>query len=318
MKVKNFIAADINQALQQIKQELGDEAIILSQEKIAAGVQVTAAVDEKQDFNFDEAEQIQPIDTRQFFDESKLRQALEYHNVTDEVQYQILSACRDVVRQNPQLSDVDVLAHALPKVFSFSPLLESRQKLQMFMGTPGAGKSTAIAKAATQVKLQQGQTPAIVSTDNIRAGANLQLKAFAEILNADFYFFKAPQDLFKFLQNEAQKYPRVFIDTPGINPFMPAEVDKVASLADTFKGDKVLTADAGRNIAEAVEVAEIFKSLGVSMLMPTRLDLTRRIGSVLRVAGSLNMALCGASVSSSVANGFAPVCAQALAGLILG
>ncbi len=216
MKVKNFIVADINQALLQIKQELGADAIILSQEKIAAGVQVTAAVDEKQDFNFDDAEQVHQVDTGQFFDENKLRKALEYHNVTEDVQYQILSACRDVVRRNPQLSDIDVLTQALPKVFCFSPLLESRQKLQMFMGTPGAGKSTAIAKAATQAKLQQGQTPAIVSTDNIRAGANLQLKAFAEILEADFYFFKTPQDLFKFLQNEALKYPRVFIDTPGL------------------------------------------------------------------------------------------------------
>ena len=317
MKVKNFIAPDINLAMAQIKSELGADAVILSQEKISEGVLVTAAIDEKQDFSFDAEEQVHEIDTKQFFDETKLRQALAYHGLTEEVQYPILSACRDIARQNSRLSEIEVLAQALLKVFKFTPLLSSAQKLQMFMGTPGSGKSTAIAKAATQAKIH-GQNPAIVSTDNMRAGANQQLKAFAEILNVDFFFFKNPQDLFRFLQADAPQYDRVFIDTPGINPFMPQEVDKVAAFADTFKGDKVLTADAGRNILEAIEVAEIFRQLGATMLMPTRLDLTRRIGSVLSIAGSLDMSLCGASVSSSIAAGFAPVGAQALAGLILG
>lgn len=317
MKVKNFIAADINQALAQVKNELGPDAVILSQEKIAEGILVTAAIDEKQDFSFDAEEHVHEIDTKQFFDEAELRQALSYHGLTEDVQYPILSACRDVVRQNPHLSETAVLAQALPQVFRFTPLLSSPQKLQMFMGTPGSGKSTAIAKAATQAKIH-GQNPAIVSTDNMRAGANQQLKAFAEILNVDFFFFKNPQDLFRFLQTNAPQYDRVFIDTPGINPFIPSEVDKVAAFADTFKGDKILTADAGRNILEAVEVAEVFNQLGADMLLPTRLDLTRRIGSVLSIAGSLNMSLCGASVSSSIAAGFASVSAHALAGLILG
>ena len=119
------------------------------------------------------------------------------------------------------------------------------------MGTPGSGKSTAIAKAATQAKLQ-GIKSAIVSTDNIRAGANLQLKAFAEILNVDFYFYKEPHLLYKFLQDEGENFERVFIDTPGINPFVAREVDIVAAFSDTFKGDRVLTSAPGRNVVMAI------------------------------------------------------------------
>lgn len=59
------------------------------------------------------------------------------------------------------------------------------------MGTPGSGKSTAIAKAATQARLK-GIKCVIVSTDNVRAGANQQLKAFAEILDVEFSFSKTP------------------------------------------------------------------------------------------------------------------------------
>ncbi len=314
MKVRNFIAADMNEALQQIRQELGTDAVILSEEKTADGLRVTAAVDESLDFSFDEEEKLREVDTRQFFDETELRRALEYHGVLAEVQGRILSCCREAARTMPAKQ---ALTAALQKVFRYVPLLKSRNKLQMFMGTPGAGKSTAIAKAATQAKLQNIRV-AIVSTDNLRAGANQQLKAFAGILDVDFYFFKEPFELFKFLQDEAGGYARVFIDTPGINPFAAREVDKVSAFADSFKGDKILTADAGRNVWEAVEVAEIFRNMGADMLLPTRLDLTRRIGSVLSMAGCLDMALCAAGVSASIANGLAPVSAEALAGLILG
>lgn len=317
MKVKNFIAADINEAMLQIKHELGADAVILAQEKVDGGIRLTAALDEDVDFSFDENEKVSEVNTREFFDETELRQALNYHGVLEEVQYRILSYCRDVLRTAPHIAPQAVLEQALAKAFRFTPLLKSHNRFQMFMGTPGSGKSTAIAKAATQARIQ-GIGTAIVSTDNLRAGANQQLKAFAEILDVDFYFYKEPQLLFHFLQHESAGYDRVLIDTPGINPFIAREVDKVAAFANTFKGDKILTADAGRNVWEAVEAAEIFKDLGADILLPTRLDLTRRIGSVLSIAGSLDMGLCAAGVSSSIAGGLAPISPAALAGLILG
>lgn len=70
---------------------------------------------------------------------------------------------------------------------------------------------------------------------------------------------------------------------------MAAEVDKVAAFAEAVKADKILTMDAGRNVSEAVEVAETFKNLGAAYLLPTRLDLTRRIGTVLSVADCCNL-----------------------------
>ncbi|MBE6448020.1 MAG: hypothetical protein E7018_01825 [Alphaproteobacteria bacterium] len=316
MKVKNFYAPSINEAMLQIKEELGSDVVILSQQQSKEGFQLTVGWDETTDFDFNENEQISSINTKAFFDETILRKALSYHGLVDKIQYHLLSAGREAAKMLTNASPQSILELALSQVFSFTPLLESPERLQMFMGVPGAGKSTAIAKAATQAKLK-GQNPAIVSTDNIRAGANIQLKSFAEILDVDFHFFKEPQKLYHFLQTESDKYDRIFIDTPGINPFIATEVEKVASFADTFKGDKILTADAGRNVEEAVEVAEIFNSLGAKMLLPTRLDLTRRIGAILSVAGSLNMQLCAAGVSSSIAKGLAPINAKALSELIL-
>lgn len=316
MKIKNIIAASMPEAMAQIKAELGNDAVILSSETVDGRLRLTVAVDETTDFDFAADDSVKEIDTKAFFDETSLREALAYHGVLDLVQYHVLSACREANRRYGRADDMFVMNKALQKTFRFRPLFEEMSPVKMFMGTPGSGKSTAIAKIATQAKLK-GIKTAIVSTDNTRAGANKQLEAFAEILQVDFVFYKQARELFRFVNGRGGEYGCILIDTPGINPFVKAEQDKVAPFADSLKCDKILTFDAGRNVYEAVEAAEIFGELGASGLLPTRLDLTRRIGSILSIADCCGMALSAASVSASIAKGLAELDAAALAKLIL-
>ncbi len=315
MKIKNFIADTMNEAMQQVREELGGDAVILSSQTVEGRVHLTAALDEETDFEFREDDTAEIIDTKAYFDETSLREALRYHGALEMVEQHILASCREVMRSSPAAKDTEILTAALKKLYRFTPLLRFDHRVQMFMGTPGSGKSTAIAKVATQAKLK-GVKCVIVSTDNVRAGANRQLEAFAGILNTDFVFFKEAKELYRFLQN-SENYGLVLIDTPGINPFIAKEADKVAAFADCAKCAKILTLDAGRNVYEAVEGAEVFAGFGVRYLLPTRLDLTRRIGSILSVIDCCGFSLCAASVSSSIASGVAPVDAASLAGLIL-
>ena len=297
MKIKNFIADTMNEAMQQVREELGGDAVILSSQTVEGQVHLTAALDEETDFEFREDDTAEIIDTKAYFDETSLREALRYHGALEMVEQHILASCREVMRSSPAAKDTEILTAALKKLYRFTPLL------------------TAIAKVATQAKLK-GVKCVIVSTDNVRAGANRQLEAFAGILNTDFVFFKEAKELYRFLQN-SENYGLVLIDTPGINPFIAKEADKVAAFADCAKCAKILTLDAGRNVYEAVEGAEVFAGFGVRYLLPTRLDLTRRIGSILSVIDCCGFSLCAASVSSSIASGVAPVDAASLAGLIL-
>lgn len=316
MKIKNFIAADINQAMQQVRSELGADAVIISNRTVNGKVHLTAATDEDFDFDFDAREQLSTLDTGAYFNDSRIREALDYHGVLDLVRGRILSACRDCGSRRSNQDSVAVLEQALRELYRFSPLLDTSNPLKMFMGTPGAGKSTAIAKMATQAKLKNIPV-VIVSTDNVRAGANKQLEAFAEILEVEFVFIKEPRRLFDFASQNAGKYGLILIDTPGVNPFVSQEMEKAAVFADAVKADKVLVFDAGRNVYEAVEVAEIFAELGARFLLPTRLDLTRRIGAVLSAANCCGLSFFAGSVGASIANGLAPVDSRSLAQLIL-
>ena len=316
MKIKNITASTMPEALSRIKSELGDDAVILSSETIAGQLHLTVALDETTDFDFAEDESIKEIDTKAYFDETSLREALEYHGVLDLVQYHILSSCREVNRQYNRADDLFVMQKALQKNFRFKSLFSEMTPVKIFMGTPGSGKSTAIAKIATQAKLK-GIKTTIISTDNTRAGANKQLEAFADILAVDFSFYKEARELFRHIKNHGEEYGCILIDTPGINPFVKAELDKVYPFVDSLKCDKVLTFEAGINVYEAVEAAEIFAELGATSILPTRLDLTRRIGSILSIADCCNMAISGASVSASIAKGLAELDSASLAKLVL-
>ncbi|EXF67842.1 flagellar biosynthesis regulator FlhF domain protein, partial [Vibrio parahaemolyticus AQ3810] len=45
MKIKRFFAKDMRSALLQVKEELGADAVIMSNKKVAGGVAIVAAVD---------------------------------------------------------------------------------------------------------------------------------------------------------------------------------------------------------------------------------------------------------------------------------
>ena len=53
MKIKHFTAPNTTQAMAMIRAELGDDAVIISTETVADGVQVTAAIEAPQNIDFD-------------------------------------------------------------------------------------------------------------------------------------------------------------------------------------------------------------------------------------------------------------------------
>lgn len=316
MRIKPFIAKNTAEAFAIVRQELGKDAVIIDTENLPNGeVKVTAAVEED-DFFFQEDDSTEFLPSRTEFDDSLLRECLGYHGVIPVIENKILSAARNFQQQHKIQDDKKILASCLGNIFAFSDILNKDNRLKLFMGTPGSGKSTAIAKVATLAKFQH-LSCCIISTDNVRAGANSQLEAFAKILDTPFYFVTTARELYNLAEQNLQKYDFVLIDTPGINPFLSGEVEKLSLFTEVVKADMLLTMDAGRNPYEAVELADIFCSVGAKFLLPTRMDLTRRIGALLSVAGCCGLTFCSASVSAQIAKGLAEINSQSLAKLIL-
>ena len=316
MRLKTYTAANMNEAFALVKQELGADAIIVNTENTEdGGVRITAAEEEK-DFSFSEKEEVFPEPRRRDFDDSRIRKSLKYHGVIKQTREKILANIRQEYYDSGEKDDKVLLERCLNKMFGYYKMLERKHPLKLFMGITGSGKSTAIAKVATQAKFKKISC-CIVSTDNIRAGANNQLQAFAEILETPFSCAKDAQSLYEKAASSAERYELVLVDTPGINPFEEKEVSLISPLVRALKADVIMTMDAGRNSYDSVEIAEIFSKLGARYLLPTRMDLTRRIGGIISVAESTGMALGAAGVSSSIVQGIAKIDAKSLARLLL-
>lgn len=315
MKIKNFIAPDISTAMDMVRQELGLDAVIISNESKNGEVYITAAVEEAQEISFSDTEEEEELQISSY-GETPIRESLAYHGVLDIISGRILAKCRKIASERGLQNPKEVLERCFSEMYRFQDILSRKNPIKIFMGTPGSGKSTAIAKTAAQAKFK-GERVCIISTDNVRAGANRQLQAFAQILETDFLFCKGERSLYETARKALSTYPYVLVDTPGINPFVKAQVEKISPITEALKADCILTMDAGRNAYDAAEAAEVFYGLGARFIMPTRMDLTRRIGAILTVADCCDMSFCGASVSDSIATGLAAIDNKSLAGLVL-
>ena len=317
MKIKSFSAATSMVAMRLASEALGRDAVIISTETLDDGqVRITAALEEKEEISFNEDDELELLDSRTVFDDSIIRECLDYHSVLDLVKERVLSRARSISKAQKIFDDQKLLTACFKEMFKFSAPLNTPSKIKLFMGTSGSGKSTAIAKTATQAKLKN-ISACIISTDNVRAGANQQLEAFAGILDVDFMFCKNGRILFETVKEIENKYELILIDTPGINPFVPEDVGKVSAFVEAVSADAILTMASGLNTYEAIEIAEVFTELGARYLMPTRMDLTRRIGSLLSVASCCELGFCSAGVSASIAKGLAEITPRSLARLIL-
>ena len=314
MRIRKFVDKDIGQLMLLVKKELGPDAVIISTSLLPDGQTELIAAIEEEDFDFGpdfEQPEIMPA----CYTDTKLREALSFHAPTGEVQAKMLAAARQYAAEHHSNDDGEILFNCLQQSLQYYDIFDCEHPVLLFAGIQGSGKTTALVKIATLAKLKKLPV-AIISTDNVRAGSNTQLKAFADILEADFQVVRQNTVLYDKVLSAQEQYPLVLIDTPGINPFSSKELARLAEICRAVACRKILVADAGHNAEEAVEAAELFSGLGLDCLLPTRLDLTRRLGAVLSVAAA-GYKLGYASVSSSITKGLARVTNQSLTKLIL-
>ena len=96
MRLKNYLAASMTEAMNQVKEELGPDAIIISAETVDGQFKVVAALEEREDIDFNAADELKITPSRFRFADSHLRDCLDYHGVIDTVAERILAYCRNL------------------------------------------------------------------------------------------------------------------------------------------------------------------------------------------------------------------------------
>jgi len=321
MRLKTFYADTMTEAMQLIRESLGDEAIIVAtgEDRGRGGVRVTAAIEPAFEIGDDSAS-AEVGGWLQYDEENdadavaeELTEVLLRHCVPENVMDHIIS-CATVMGYD----DIGIaLASTLEELFSFAPLpTTSYNKPIMMVGPPGAGKTLAAAKMVARGAMN-GLNMGVISTDTMRAGGVAQLQAFTNVLKVDLHRAETPQDLRKRVNILSNQSDQVIIDTSGLNPFNTEDIRILAKQISAVDCRPVLVLPAGLDCEESGEIARVFATLGVRDILPTRIDIARRLGSLLTAAHYGDFNLCDFSDTPRVAGGLSPLSPRSIAQLFI-
>lgn len=275
MRLKLYRAPTVAAAMAHVRADLGDDALILATRRVGTGIELTAA--------------LEPT-------------AAPLASVPDPAQLEDLRWHGVPAGLAAQLGQGDPAA-ALARHLRFAPLdLAAGAPPILLAGPPGSGKTLTTARLATRLVLQ-GATPLVISADGDRAGAAEQLAAFTRLLGLVLIVAPDPVGIAHALARRDGGAP-VLIDAPGIDPFNAAAQAGIATLAGAAGARIALVLPAGLDPAEAADAAAAFAAAGAGALVATRMDVARRLGSVLAAASCLPLAEAG--IGPGAADGLVP------------
>lgn len=325
MRLRSFHGKSLSEAMGQVRDVLGEDAIIVAtrEDKGGLGVRVTAAVEEAEPEGFfirdEEPEDTNgpdPVNGHAAADEDTLQDHLVQVFIDHGLPPVHMDHLVEAAGGSTHISLRDALAAALARTLDFKPL--AREKWPhpiMLVGPPGVGKTSVAAKLAARAVLK-GLRPVVLSTDIIRAGGVEQLSALTRVMNVQLMTVEDADALHDAI-SAVSKAHQIIIDDAGRTPYDPHSLNELKTYLANSTIEPVLVMAAGGDPLESAETAQRFAKIGVKRMAPTRLDSARRLGGLLSAALSNNMALTDFSDTAQIADGLKTPSATLLANRML-
>ena len=176
----------------------------------------------------------------------------------------------------------------------------------VFIGAPGAGKTTALCKWLAQVALVEGRSTAVWRLDGVVANTAESLSVFGEILGVTVERF-AP------LNGELPDAEVLFVDLPGVNH---SDVNAVAQLAQRIAAlpdaQVHLVVNAAYETSLLLAQVRAFSKLAVTDVIVTHLDEETRWGKVWNLALGTNCPVRHLSSGQNIPGDFVAATAEQL------
>ncbi len=177
------------------------------------------------------------------------------------------------------------------------------QKL-MLVGPTGVGKTTTLAKFASDLVMKRGRRVALITIDTYRVGAQDQLKAYADLLDVPLEVAATPAQ-FGALMRRYEGYDNVLVDTAGRSPTDTTRIHELKGFCRAVPGLAVMLAVAATSgRAEFAAVVERFSILPVAHAVITKLDecaaMGRLYGCLRRHRLPLNYVTTGQEVPDDI------------------
>ncbi|MGE3840654.1 MAG: hypothetical protein AB7I50_03635 [Vicinamibacterales bacterium] len=188
--------------------------------------------------------------------------------------------------------------------------------IEVFVGPPGVGKTTTIAKIAAQERVRRGVRLGLIAADGFRAGAVDQLRLYADIIGAPFTVARTLEELHAAMAGVAGG--SALVDTAGRGP----RDDEARSLMlflgqhPTARTHVVLAA--ATTPRDAARWLDLWQPARPASVVLTRLDETDSIGQLLDLLGERRLPVSYLGTGQRVPEDLTRATASALAAHLLG
>ncbi len=159
-------------------------------------------------------------------------------------------------------------------------------KAEIFIGPTGVGKTTTIAKLASELKVVQHRKVALLTVDTYRIAAAEQLRTYASILEIPFRVIYTVEEMVKAAE-DFKDYDYIMVDTAGHslhNEELKQDVEKyIRALEDICDCENYLVLSATTKYRDLIEIADAYSEVVAYKLIFTKMDETGAKGNLYNI-----------------------------------
>ncbi len=165
---------------------------------------------------------------------------------------------------------------------------ENGAKIIFFIGPTGVGKTTTIAKIASELAVNQKKKVALITTDTYRIKAAEQLRTYADIMEVPFRIAYNEDDVKGNLE-EFEEYDFILVDTAGYSPKDEEKRMEMKQLLDSAKKiseteiDTYLVMSITTKYRDLISISDLYREITDYKLIFTKLDETDSFGNMLNI-----------------------------------
>ena len=159
-------------------------------------------------------------------------------------------------------------------------------RAEIFIGPTGVGKTTTIAKLASELSVTLHKKVALLTVDTYRIAAAEQLRTYASILEIPFRVIYSVEEM-KQAAEDFKNYDYIMVDTAGHsqhNDELKTDIENyIRTLEDIMDCENFLVLSATTKYRDLIDIADSYSELVAYKLIFTKMDETGAKGNLYNV-----------------------------------
>lgn len=202
--------------------------------------------------------------------------------------------------------------------------VKDKKKVVLFVGPTGVGKTTTIAKLASEFKLNNDKKVAFVTADTYRIAAVEQLNTYASIIGCPVQVAYSTDELEECI-DELEDFDVIMVDTAGRSHHSTEQMgeliemyQRLANNSEKYDLDCFLTLSVTTKYRDLMNIVSQYEEIKNYKIIFTKLDETCALGNILNMRMHTNASLSYTTSGQNVPNDIEIINEQEIAKQLLG